>query len=470
MVVRTDPVPFIARETLDLKIPAIESPLSLIGGRLLNYALYVGPTLGHSINYHVVYIGHQKGQRVVTMSLKNPRAQRGLKILAEGDDAIRRVSEGAYKVKSQSGKGYYDVVNDGVQWVCSCPDRQVSGQFCKHQWAVELSIKIRLTVEDEAKPEVKVEPIREVPECPRCGAKEVIRVGVRACKRGGVQRFECKPCGKRFIIDNGFSRIRVSPRAAVTAFDLWAKKVSYRQIAHHLKDIHGIDAGKSTIERWVRRMAKLIALYADKCAPKVGEVWHADETSVNIDGKLRWTWNVMDHETRFWLASTISEKREISDARRPLRKAKFVAGAKPKALITDGLHAYKEASRREFHEISGEAFSFSHFVIPPLRKVKISDGGSGGIHPGNNIVERLQGTQRERTKVMRGFDSQPTAQVLVDGYRGYYNLVRPHLGLDGQTPAEAAGVAVPEMSGEGRLMAALIMADRIKRRIKDFST
>ena len=52
------------------------------------------------------------------------------------------------------------------------------------------------------------------------------------------------------------------------------------------------------------------------------------------------------------------------------------------------------------------------------------------------MVERLNGTVRERNKTMRGLESEPTAQTIIDGFRIYYNFIRPHMALDGKTPAE----------------------------------
>lgn len=393
------------------------------------------------------------------MTLSNPRAQRGLQILAAGESAVIRVSKQRYRVKSQSQDGYYDVrYNDGA-WMCTCPDFINASQFCKHCWAVQLSRQIRAAVEGDVREETLRVPLGEVPECPACGAKDAIKKGVRRCGKGDVPRFRCRACGKFFVIDNGFSRLRATPKAVVTAFDLWANDVSYRKIARHLADVHGVKVGKSTIERWVHRLSKLIADYAEKCGPQVGEIWHADETSVNIDGKLRWTWNIMDHETRFWLASSVSVTRNVDDARKPIKQAKTVAGGGPAALVTDGQPAYIEAIRRELYTHSDPT---KHLVIPPMRKVS-NGGGDGGVHPGNNIVERLQGTQRERTKVMRGFDVQPSTQELLDGFRGYFNLARPHMGLGGLTPAEKAGVPIPELDGEGRLMSVLVAAHRASR-------
>jgi transposase-like protein len=59
----------------------------------------------------------------------------------------------------------------------------------------------------------------------------------------------------------------------------------------------------------------------------------------------------------------------------------------------------------------------------------------------NNMVERLHGTIRERNKVMRGLEDDKTAQTIIDGFRIYYNFIRPHMALNGKTPAESAGIS-----------------------------
>jgi transposase InsO family protein len=57
------------------------------------------------------------------------------------------------------------------------------------------------------------------------------------------------------------------------------------------------------------------------------------------------------------------------------------------------------------------------------------------------MVERLHGTIRQRSKVMRGLDDVETAQTMMDGLRIYYNFMRPHMALDGRTPAQKAKIA-----------------------------
>jgi len=59
----------------------------------------------------------------------------------------------------------------------------------------------------------------------------------------------------------------------------------------------------------------------------------------------------------------------------------------------------------------------------------------------NNMVERLNGTVRQRNKVMRGLDHEDSAQTMLDGMRIYYNFIRPHMALNGKTPAEKAKIS-----------------------------
>lgn len=58
----------------------------------------------------------------------------------------------------------------------------------------------------------------------------------------------------------------------------------------------------------------------------------------------------------------------------------------------------------------------------------------------NNRVERLHGTVRDRDKVMRALDNEDSARRFPDGFEVYYNFIRPHMALGGQTPAEAAQI------------------------------
>ncbi|NDB45926.1 MAG: hypothetical protein EB163_01345 [Nitrososphaeria archaeon] len=55
-------------------------------------------------------------------------------------------------------------------------------------------------------------------------------------------------------------------------------------------------------------------------------------------------------------------------------------------------------------------------------------------------MKRLNGEIRDREKVMRGLKKSDT--VILNGYKLFHNYIRPHMGLDGQTPADKVGIKI----------------------------
>ncbi len=55
-------------------------------------------------------------------------------------------------------------------------------------------------------------------------------------------------------------------------------------------------------------------------------------------------------------------------------------------------------------------------------------------------MERANGTLRERIKVQRGWKN-PNSKV-AEGHKLHYNFVKSHVALEGQTPADSAGVGI----------------------------
>jgi transposase-like protein len=94
-------------------------------------------------------------------------------------------------------------------------------------------------------------------------------------------------------------------------------------------------------------------------------------------------------------------------------------------LITDGLQSYHKAFNKEFYAHQQS----EHIVAEGLT-----------ARSNNNKGERLHNTVRERVKVMRGLHSDKSAAVFNEGFKVYYNFVRPNQALKGKTPAEVAGV------------------------------
>jgi len=123
----------------------------------------------------------------------------------------------------------------------------------------------------------------------------------------------------------------------------------------------------------------------------------------------------------------VSNRREIANARAVFQEGKKLMQKRPLAVVHDGLQSYNEAFTKEFYSNTGPR-------IENIRSVGQRDEGL------NQIIERINNSIRDRAKVLRGMDNDASAQIMTDGIRINYNFIRPHMGLDGKTPAQVAGL------------------------------
>ena len=360
-----------------------------------------------------------------------------LAIVARGNQ-IETVTPSEFAVRSQSRPGVtYKVTVSRARWACECPfwAKDLGGSDCIHI----LAARIRCGFQETA----------QVPEtgvvCETCRSSNVVKFGVRKNKSGPVARRLCRTCGATFTGREGYHKRRASPEMIAKALDLYFRGVSLRQVADHFAQAYGLKVSRMTVYRWVVRYSQEASRWLKMQEVKVGEKWNVDETVVSVDGDKRFVWNVMDAETRFLLATHVSENRSMTNTRMPLKLAKLQARATPTEIRSDGMSSYPAAILKEYGRRRREgdaprdwkdarkAIFTPHRVVPSIRAAE-----------SNNLVERLHGSEKDRIRPMRGFDTMQGTSALMEGYRVHYDLVRTHLAL-GTTPGVAAGM--PEIAG-----------------------
>ena len=354
-------------------------------------------------------------------------------MLANGSEPTQ-VEENVFEVPSQTSDEVYTVLMNEDGWCCSCPDHRIRDVTCKHIYAVKFWLALKQKL---AKEEVKAVVIEEdKPVCKFCGSPEVIRYG----RKNGKQNYFCNHCERKFVNNGEFQRLKTNPQVITVTLDLYFKGVSLRKIADHLKQFYNLKVTHVSVYNWIERYITVLDGYVSSLDPELSDTWHTDEMMVNIHGKMEWLWNVMDKDTRFQLANVISKTRRLEDARRVFQTAKRTARDKrPKKIVTDGLHQYRKAVKKEFDTVR---------TTKHVRNVGLQDAEC------NNVIERLHGTIRERTKVLRGIKDEETP--IIDGQRVYYSFIRPHMGLEGKTPAEMAGLDL--QLGDNRWLGLLTQA------------
>ena len=357
-----------------------------------------------------------------TNTISLSRMTRGLQLLEQGVQIVEN-ENGSFTVPSLTRNTVYEVTLLQETWVCSCPDFQYREvEFCKHIHCVKTWIASK-HITEEPKPKIFAD---DTIQCDKCGSIRVYRYG----KYGDKQVFKCKDCSHKFR-DSLLKKVKFSPELVTLTLDLYFSGLSLRKVARNITDHFNIEINYSTIYGWIQTYIPQISNYVNSLTPQLSESWHIDELFVKMKGgekrkgnaNVAYLWNVMDRESRFLIASKLSEKRDTNGAIQAINQAIHNShGNLPQIVYTDALRAYGEGISQTLGN-----------QVDHIAKCGITKP-----HANNNRVERLNGTLRERVKVQRGWKTHKSA--IAEGQRIYYNFVKPHQTLNGQTPAEKVGI------------------------------
>lgn len=122
-----------------------------------------------------------------------------------------------------------------------------------------------------------------------------------------------------------------------------------------------------------------------------------------------WLWSVIDPKTRFLIATEVSKKRGISDARKIIASGKKIVTEDPNYVLTDSPNSYQEAIRKEFENRTVR-----------IRTKSLKDGFV------NRPIERYHNEIRERLKAIRGLGDDESAQRFSDLLKINHDFVKPH--------------------------------------------
>lgn len=256
--------------------------------------------------------------------------------------------------------------------------------------------------------------------CKWCGSVETMKYGFN---ERGVQEYICSKCHRKFTAEDT-PYYRQSPIEQIGAsLNMYYDGLSFADVARNLAENYKNPVNESTVYRWIMSYTEKAIREFEPLKPNVGNIWVADETAIKFNEKIHWLWDIIDKDTRFLLATYLTPNRGTREARILMETASKKANKTPKTVVTDKLAGYLDGIELAFGSDT------QHIQSSPFT-----------IDNDNDIIERFQGTIKERTKVIRGFKTIPTANIILGGFLVHYNYFRPHLALKGKTPAEVAGI------------------------------
>ena len=353
------------------------------------------------------------------------------------NNSILCLKNNRYKVESKSQPGKYYDVNYLDDWSCNCMYHTKRHTDCKHIIAVQMIV-------------MKVDPLKPAnftickpaPKCPKeiCGSTNCKFYELRPRNLGGVsERYKCIECGCRFTHRPGFLGRHYDDVAISRAIDDVVEGKSLGAAALSVPKNSHPDAGRvperSSVLRWMQDAQKTTAKIPENVPIRVSGKWCTDEIHFPTDKGGRYMAGVMDAESRYMLANETypkDDKLQVYDATWMFKRAVHIAKRIPSVLISDHL--------------SGFARGFKNAILRDKKynkkdqnPVHIRNASVQKRHINNSLFECQNGTVKNRIKTVRGFNSENPALMFLFTY---YNFIRPHMGINNKTPAEAMGIRV----------------------------
>ncbi len=94
--------------------------------------------------------------------------------------------------------------------------------------------------------------------CELCGLNNVAKKGMRHNASGSKQKFFCNSCGKWYVHDDGFKRMRTKPTHIVRALHEYGDGASLKKVREHLKQHDHVKITRWAIRKWVVKYSHLL--------------------------------------------------------------------------------------------------------------------------------------------------------------------------------------------------------------------
>ncbi len=89
--------------------------------------------------------------------------------------------------------------------------------------------------------------------CITCKSKNCVKRGIRKNKSVKKQKYICSDCGKWFVKDDGFKRMRYKPEIISRAIHMHHDGLSLFHVQNHLWQHDGVKVSRWAIAKWIRK-------------------------------------------------------------------------------------------------------------------------------------------------------------------------------------------------------------------------
>lgn len=267
--------------------------------------------------------------------------------------------------------------------------------------------------------------------CRYCGSSNIVKKGFRKNNHEDVQRYNCHNCSRSFTDDvtrYGNQDALVHDKILDLAV-LGVNPESIKEMVNKELQRGGKKASitKQTVLNIIKKDCQFLSTFEYYlCHNNFSSVWEMDETFEHLKRKQScYVFNIKAIDTKYWLVSYASMKRNQMAQKIALTYAFDRAEYTPDTIITDGF-APKIDNR-----------------LPPFKNCKIESISKKIDYSCINNIERINLSQRDLIPKGSCVYSIEHLQSLVELKRIHYNFLQKHPSFANFTPAKIVGMDIP---------------------------
>ena len=235
--------------------------------------------------------------------------------------------------------------------------------------------------------------------CKYCGAFDSVKYGTFE----GMQRHFCKICRRKFADNDALPRMKTPVWVISSVLHYYYDGMSIGAIQKQINQQHGAYYAQSSIYNWVMRFSKQAIEQVKSFHPRVGNSWLVCETILNIGNRRLWFWDIFDIGSKYLLVSRLSEFGTVKEISALMESAYLKAGKLPEQITT----TMPMSNFEIIHKIKDEQIT---------RLISIEKDRS-------NATDLFHSILKKRNRIMHGFNSIATIQILTDTWLIHYNFI-----------------------------------------------
>lgn len=260
--------------------------------------------------------------------------------------------------------------------------------------------------------------------CRFCSWAGMVKAGWRRNRRTTKQRYRCRLCGRRFVVEDGFLGYGHRPGTITKAVDLYFSGLGSGKVVGYLRRHDGSRVSRMSVVRWARRFGRLVYGFLQSLTVRPrGRNLHCDEKRPKVGRREAYFWLMALGTPHFVVAANLTRDKKWGRPKALFKEVRSRLLDRVPLVVTDGLGAYN---------------SWTGMTPSKTRHVVVE---SFEAWPNNNRIERLNGSLADWLR-RRGLHRMKSARDLLLGWTVHHNYVHRHSRLD-VTPAEANGLRLP---------------------------